>query len=98
TPTATHAATALSVVRPGTRAVLVEKPLAPTWAECTSLADVCAGRGVLLAVGHVERFNPAAREVFRIVTRLCAAGTLGHDLRLSMMRLGPPPPCASVAG
>jgi UDP-N-acetylglucosamine 3-dehydrogenase len=40
-------------------ACLIEKPLATTEADCLELIATAARRGVVLAVGHVERFNPA---------------------------------------
>ncbi len=43
--------------------VLVEKPLTPTLAEADDLVDKADRLGLLLAVGHVERFNSAIREV-----------------------------------
>jgi predicted dehydrogenase len=43
--------------------VLVEKPLAPTMAEADDLVDTAQRLGLFLAVGHVERFNAAIREV-----------------------------------
>jgi len=38
---------------------LIEKPLAPSEADCLDLIATAARRGIVLAVGHVERFNPA---------------------------------------
>jgi predicted dehydrogenase len=38
---------------------LIEKPLATIEADCLDLIATAARRGVLLAVGHSERFNPA---------------------------------------
>jgi predicted dehydrogenase len=38
---------------------LIEKPLALSEADCLTLIAAAARRGVALAVGHVERFNPA---------------------------------------
>lgn len=43
--------------------VLVEKPLTPTLAEADDLVDTADRLGLFLAVGHVERFNAAIREV-----------------------------------
>ncbi|MFO7626764.1 MAG: Gfo/Idh/MocA family oxidoreductase [Candidatus Fermentibacteraceae bacterium] len=39
--------------------VLVEKPVAATVAEAADLVALAANSGLVLAVGHVERFNPA---------------------------------------
>jgi predicted dehydrogenase len=41
--------------------VLVEKPLARSTAEADRLIAAAAARGVRLAVGHTERFNPAVQ-------------------------------------
>ena len=43
--------------------VLVEKPLTPTLTEADDLVDTADRLGLFLAVGHVERFNAAIREV-----------------------------------
>lgn len=59
-PTQAHATVAESALRSGCH-VLVEKPLTPTLAEADELIGVARDRKVLLAVGHVERFNPAVR-------------------------------------
>lgn len=42
---------------------LVEKPLTPTLAEADDLIERAGAAGRLLAVGHVERFNPVIRAV-----------------------------------
>ncbi len=39
--------------------VLIEKPLARSVAEADAIIAAAAARGVRLAVGHTERFNPA---------------------------------------
>src|SRR5579884_1890463 len=39
--------------------VLVEKPITATVEEAQELIDLARVRGVHLAVGHIERFNPA---------------------------------------
>ena len=43
--------------------VLVEKPMTPTTADADRLLTLARDRGVLLAVGHTERFNPAVAAV-----------------------------------
>ncbi len=60
TPTTTHRAVAEACLRAGC-AVLVEKPLAATVEDGAALVGLAAARGLPLAVGHVERFNPAFR-------------------------------------
>jgi predicted dehydrogenase len=41
--------------------VLVEKPIAVTPAEALDMIDGSEKKGIVLAVGHIERFNPAYR-------------------------------------
>ena len=57
-PTSAHVATALPFIESGV-AVLLEKPLAGTVAEAERVVAAAARRGVVLAAGHTERFNPA---------------------------------------
>ncbi len=58
TPTVTHHAIGRELLARGMH-VLVEKPLAPNSTEAYDLVDAAASAGVVLQVGHVERFNPA---------------------------------------
>lgn len=46
---------------------LIEKPLALTEADCLSLIAGAARRGVVLAVGHTERFNPATVALLALI-------------------------------
>jgi predicted dehydrogenase len=39
--------------------VLVEKPITTTLKEAETLVELAEGRGLVLQVGHLERFNPA---------------------------------------
>ena len=57
-PTESHADVALGCIDAGA-AVLVEKPLASSVADATRIVEAAARRGVVCAVGHSERFNPA---------------------------------------
>ena len=58
TPTKYHHQVAMDLLRRGIP-VLVEKPLASTVAQCDELAIVARRKGIILQVGHIERFNPA---------------------------------------
>jgi predicted dehydrogenase len=68
--------------------LLIEKPIAGSIADAQTLAGEAQRRGRHLAVGHVERFNPAVRE---LKSRL-AKGELGRVLQIHARRLGPFPP------
>ena len=57
-PTETHAEIAEALLESSVH-VLIEKPMTRTTAEADRLLRVAAQRGVTLAVGHTERFNPA---------------------------------------
>ena len=62
TPTCTHAEVAGACLAAG-KHVLVEKPLSSDLAEAERLTLQAQTAGRVLAVGHVERFNPAYEEV-----------------------------------
>ena len=57
-PTTDHVAVAAPLLGRGI-ACLVEKPLALTSVEATTLVDAADSGGAVLQVGHTERFNPA---------------------------------------
>ena len=57
-PTESHAAIALPLIESGVH-TLVEKPVAQTVKEADTLIAAARRAGVVLAVGHSERFNPA---------------------------------------
>jgi predicted dehydrogenase len=83
-PTRLHHDVALACIERGI-AVLVEKPLAATVAEGERVADAAAAADVPLAVGHIERFNPAVRELKRRLD----VGELGRIYRVAVQRVGP---------
>ena len=85
-PTAEHAETAVRLAETGIH-ILVEKPVAETIDQAREIIDVCARTGVRAAVGHVERFNPALREMRRRMTE----GQLGEVFIISTERIGPFP-------
>jgi predicted dehydrogenase len=57
-PTAQHHAIGQELLSGGVH-VLIEKPLAATAAEANDLVALARRQGLILQVGHVERFNPA---------------------------------------
>ena len=66
-PTVSHADVALPFIDRGV-SVLVEKPLASSLPEADRLIDAAARRGVVLAAGHTERFNPAVVAALPLVS------------------------------
>ncbi len=85
-PTAQHLGVARDVIDAGV-ALLVEKPIAATEDEARAMIDAARTAGVVLTVGHVERFNPAVRELKRRLD----AGELGRLFTVQARRLGPFP-------
>jgi predicted dehydrogenase len=59
-PTSVHAEVALSGLERGVH-LLVEKPITSTLAEADAMVRAADDAGVVLATGHVERFNAALR-------------------------------------
>ena len=87
TPTSTHFAVAREAIAAGVH-VLIEKPIAATVAEGRELVALAAGAGVKLGVGHIERFNPAVRELKKHLDE----GELGRVYQIVARRIGPFPP------
>lgn len=85
-PTTSHLALALAAIERGI-AVLVEKPLAPTVDEALQIVAASRATGVPVQVGHVERFNPAVREL----GRLLGEGWLSTVFAITSRRAGPFP-------
>ncbi len=67
-PTIAHLAVAEALMERGV-SVLVEKPLASTPDDADRLVDIARRHEVVLAVGHIERFNPVVSTLARLVTR-----------------------------
>ncbi len=61
-PTVDHLDVAKRLIETGVH-VLVEKPIAVDLAQADALVATAAARGVVLAVGHVEFYNPAVQEL-----------------------------------
>jgi predicted dehydrogenase len=63
-PTRFHHTVALECIARGLP-LLIEKPLASTLEQAEELVERAQAAGVLLQVGHIERFNPAYEELCR---------------------------------
>jgi len=67
-PTVDHAAIACDLMHAGID-VLIEKPLAASLTEADQIAAIAKETGRMVQVGHLERFNPAARAVSGMLNR-----------------------------
>ncbi|GAA4593333.1 Gfo/Idh/MocA family oxidoreductase [Actinoplanes octamycinicus] len=85
-PTALHEPIGLRLAEAGVH-TMIEKPLAPTVAGARRLVDAFASRGLIGAVGHIERYNPALQS---LRARL-EAGELGEIYQIVTRRQGPFP-------
>ncbi len=85
-PTRFHEDAALRLAAAGVHA-LVEKPIADTVEAGQRMVDAFASAGLVGAVGHIERFNPALQELRRRI----AAGELGEVYQVVTRRQGPFP-------
>ena len=67
-PTVSHLDVARQLMQSGVD-VLIEKPLATTVAEADELIAVARKHGRIAQAGHLERFNPAVRATFPLLTQ-----------------------------
>src|SRR5437763_14598219 len=89
-PTHLHHDLALACIRRGIH-VMVEKPIASSAEEGRSIIAAARRAGVILMVGHVERFNPAVAAIKEAIH--------GEDiLSIAITRVGPFPPRMSNVG
>ncbi len=86
-PTVFHHDVVMNAIEAG-KNVLVEKPVASKLDEAREMIDAAKDAGVILATGHVERFNPAVR----VAKRLIDEGEIGDVVTANAKRLGPFPP------
>ncbi len=68
-PTEAHRPMALEALERGAN-VLIEKPIALDMADATMIIDRAREKGLVLQVGHIERFNPAILALKKILTRV----------------------------
>jgi UDP-N-acetylglucosamine 3-dehydrogenase len=82
-PTETHGEVALELIAMG-KHLLVEKPIANTFAGGKEVLLAARAKGTLLAVGHLERFNPAVRKLREVLDE----GFLGTPIHFAFTRVG----------
>ena len=47
--------------------ILLEKPMAPTLADCEEIVEACKRNKIILAIGHVLRYTPHYLKVKEII-------------------------------
>ncbi|MGI8775860.1 MAG: Gfo/Idh/MocA family protein [Acidimicrobiales bacterium] len=82
TPAGTHYDIAMAALRAG-KHVLVEKPLAATVAEATTMVELGAERGLVVMCDHTYCYTPAVQTIRELV----ASGTLGELLYVDSVRI-----------
>lgn len=85
-PTALHEPVGLALAAAGVHA-LIEKPLAQDAASSQRLVDAFEAAGLIGAVGHIERYNPALQQARARIE----AGELGRVYQVATRRQGPFP-------
>ena len=82
-PTGLHEEVGMALAEAGVH-VMVEKPIAHSTVAGTRLVRALYVAGIVGAVGHIERFNPALQEMRRRIQ----AGELGRVLQITTVRQG----------
>ena len=86
-PTTFHHDVVMEAIR-HKKHVLVEKPIAFTLTEAEEMIAAAKDAGVILATGHVERFNPAVQKAKELIDD----GVIGDIVSAFAKRVGPLPP------
>jgi predicted dehydrogenase len=86
TPTQHHLDASVALAAAGVHA-MIEKPLTVDVSSADRIADAFTLAGLIGAVGHIERYNPALQQAR---TRI-AAGELGEIYQITTRRQGPFP-------
>lgn len=85
-PTGLHEEIGLQLAEAGVH-TMVEKPLASEGPAATRLADAFEAKGLVGAVGHIERYNPSLQQA----RRMLEDGHLGNVFQVVTRRQGPFP-------
>ncbi len=86
-PTTFHYSVVMEAIK-HKKHVLVEKPIAFTLEEAEEMIAAAKEAGVMLATGHVERFNPAVQKAKELIED----GVIGDVVSAFAKRVGPLPP------
>ena len=92
-PTRLHREVAVAALERGVH-VFLEKPISGDVVEGQKIIDAAEKAGAKLAVGHIERFNPAVLELKKQLD----AGQLGRIFQIHARRVGPFPPRVQDVG
>lgn len=85
-PTDKHFQIGMDLIKHGVH-MLVEKPIASTLDQAAQMVKAAKDNDVILAVGHIERFNPAIIELRRRIIE----GMAGRIYQVFAQRLSPYP-------
>lgn len=67
TPTSEHFAISMTLLKKG-KSVLVEKPITETVKQAENLVSAADKNGLILQIGHLERFNPAVEALENLIS------------------------------
>jgi len=80
TPDALHYGPAMAALRMGYD-LLLEKPIAQTWEQCTDILRAARDGGRLVGICHVLRYSP----YFRKIKEILDAGALGRVINIDLL-------------
>lgn len=85
-PTGFHKEIAIYALNKGVNC-LIEKPVAMNYQEAAEIQKVATDKGLIVGIGHIERYNAAIREL----RKRLLAHELGEIYQISIRRQGPFP-------
>lgn len=92
-PTSLHYSVGMDMIGRGLN-IMMEKPITSTLEQAEELCEAAKKKGLILAVGQIERFNPAVMELRRRVRE----GMVGKVYQIHTQRLSPYPSRIQDAG
>ena len=92
-PTRLHKKIAIDCIRAG-KHILLEKPIATSVREGREIISEARKKGIILTIGHIERFNPAVQKLKKLIKHK----KLGKIISIIAKRVGPLAPQIKDAG